>query len=734
MARKRKTAKAKVDLARQERPGTAPVDVLPEYRADGVEGALLHQFRERVFDSWRYWYNQVYSATRDDLRLTYESLWLDEEKAARLSQNKPALEINHLPQYVNQIYGSLLQSKFSIHVGEQSDGGYKGLSAGGRVVPLCEIMEGMIRQIEHESDAPRRYARGGQHAIEGSVGWLFVRTFVPAGDPFKLCLRVEQIADRFSVYYDPSAMDDQLMDAKWCVMSVPMTKREFEVRYPKSTPPMGMTNFGLEDTRFNNWWGEDGSVRVNDYYYKQAVTADALQMKHPSSDALVVVFPELEEERYKELVGYGFQEVDRRSDVSTERVMYMRCTDTEILDGPHFWPSEHLPIVPVFGRRVDGVTGGRKLLSATRYAADPARMMTIWMSAVTERVANSPKAPWIVTEKQISRHKKYWDEQVYKSTPYLPYDHDDEAPPPTRVPGATMPHGEMMVLQAAENSLRSAVGLHQSNLGEVSNETSGVAIERRQRPGATAMFEFQDNVAAAVRHVGIILCDMIPRIYTTDDFVRIMSEDGKESSVRLNMKHEVEDVEGNKRVYLLNALGMSKYTCSVTAGPTYSSQKEELFGRLLEMTKHVGPEVSRLFMDKIFESSDWPNARQIAKRIRHTVPFNMLTDEEKEEIGEQQPTPDQQVEQMKAQADIAKAEGQTRVAQLQTKITEMQAEIADMNVKEEEVKLATAQANAGKADIDMERDERERAGGGGEDDIRKVVKQVMADEMAAKRK
>lgn len=726
MARKRKTPK--MDLAVDARPGTTPVDVLPQYK-EPRDDALLRQFRERLAGSWSYWYNKIYSAARDDLRLTYESLWVDADKAKRLSQDKPALEINHLPQFVNQIYGSLLQSKFSIHVGEQSKSGFYGINASGRYVPLCEILEGMIRQIAHESDAPRRYARSGQHAIEGSVGWLFIRTFVAPGDPFNLRLRVEHLTDRFSVYYDSSARDDQLLDAKWCMMSVPMTSKEFEARYPGHTKPFGMAHYGIEDSQFTDWWIEDGAVRVNDYYFKQPVTLEAVQMKHPSDSTLIVVFPEIEKEKEKELLGLGFEVVDRKEKVETERVMYMRCTDSEILDGPHLWPSEYFPIIPTFGRRVDGIEGGRKLLSAIRYAADPARMMTIWMSAVTERVANSPKAPWLITVNQIKGHELVWANQTKNATPYLPYNHVDGEALPSRIPGATMPHGEMMVLQAAEHSLRAAVGLHQSNLGEVSNETSGVAIERRQRPGANAMFEFQDNVAASVRHVGLVLCDMIPRIYTTDDFVRVMSEDGKESTVQLNHKEEYDDKEGVKRVRLLNALGMAKYTCSVTAGPAFSSQKEELFGRLLEMSKSVGPDVSRLFMDKIFESSDWPNARQIAKRMRHAIPFNMLSDEEKTEMGgAPDPTPEQQVEQMKVQADMAKAESQSKVAELQTQIAAMQAEIADMKVKEAEVKLAIAEEGADKAGAEMSRD----AGGVDDAAIEAVVKRVLAKRMAGR--
>jgi hypothetical protein len=87
------------------------------------------------------------------------------------------------------------------------------------------------------------------------------------------------------------------------------------------------------------------------------------------------------------------------------------------------------------------------------------------------------------------------------------------------------------MVNAAED-MRMVSGQYQAEMGAPSNETSGVAIERRQRQGDNATYHYIDHQAMAMRFLGKIIVDLIPKIYETKRILKIMAEDGSSTDVR----------------------------------------------------------------------------------------------------------------------------------------------------------------------------------------------------------
>jgi len=52
----------------------------------------------------------------------------------------------------------------------------------------------------------------------------------------------------------------------------------------------------------------------------------------------------------------------------------------------------------------------------------------------------------------------------------------------------------------ASDDMKGIIGLYDASLGARSNETSGVAINARQREGDVSTFHFLDNMSRAIRH------------------------------------------------------------------------------------------------------------------------------------------------------------------------------------------------------------------------------------------
>ena len=82
--------------------------------------------------------------------------------------------------------------------------------------------------------------------------------------------------------------------------------------------------------------------------------------------------------------------------------------------------------------------------------------------------------------------------------------------------------------------MKATTGIYDSALGAKSNETSGVAIGRRQLESDTAQYHFIDNVKRSLEYAGRVLVEIIPKIYDNERVIRLQGEDDSEEFVTIN--------------------------------------------------------------------------------------------------------------------------------------------------------------------------------------------------------
>jgi hypothetical protein len=109
-----------------------------------------------------------------------------------------------------------------------------------------------------------------------------------------------------------------------------------------------------------------------------------------------------------------------------------------------------------------------------------------------------------------------------------------KSPPPARQPPPTGAPLFMEGMRDAAEWMRMVSGQYQADMGAPSNERSGAAINARQRQGDNATFHFLDHQAIAIRFTAKILLDLIPKIYDTERVVKILAEDGTESTITVD--------------------------------------------------------------------------------------------------------------------------------------------------------------------------------------------------------
>ena len=199
----------------------------------------------------------------------------------------------------------------------------------------------------------------------------------------------------------------------------------------------------------------------------------------------------------------------------------------------------------------------------------------------------------------------------------------------------------------------------------------------RQREGDISTFHFIDNLSRSIRHVGRVIIDLIPHIYSEERIVRVLGEDGSERAVQINAPYAETDENGNPYEALYD-LTVGKYDLAVTAGPSFTTRREEAATQMTELIRAY-PAAAPLVGDLMAKNFDWPGADELAKRFEKMLPAQLGENQLPPEIQEQI---QQGIAKMKEQAEEIEALKSDRSVDLaELKIKEYEAETDRLRVR-----------------------------------------------------
>lgn len=578
----------------------------------------------------------------EDFRFAAGEQWPDEVRFQRERSNRPCLTFNRLPQFIRQVTGDARQNKPSIRVIPVDGGADK---------DMAKVLNGLIRNIEAQSQAEEAYITAFENAVTGGIGggWRVVTEY-SNDDTFEQDIRIKRITNPFAIWWDPGAKEFDKSDAKWCFVSEWVTKEAFEAKYPKHTP----TDWEEEYRgRIGRHWINDDRVRLAEYWIKKPIKK---QIGLINSQVIEVT---------KATEHLPFEMV---REVNQFEVCRYLLSGHAVLEGPSVFPSRHIPIVPCFGPE-EWLDDRIRHISLIRYAKDPMRMYNFWQSTIAEKIALAPKSPWLVTPDMIAGLERFWNNAGVENAPYLPYNADGTGNRPTREAPANVNAAEIQQANQAIEDIKATTGIYDASLGAGGNETSGRAILARQREGDNATFAWIDNLARSIQQTGKILIDMIPRIYDTQRVVRILGEDGTDEMVEINA------IIGGE---IVNDMTVGKYDVEVVVGPSYRTRRLESADSMLAFIQAL-PQAGAVAGDLVAQTMDWPGAEEFAERLRKTLPPG---------IADQEMTPEQQEAQMKAMQDAA-VDRLLAVRQAESEINERNAKAEKASADAEATEIET---------------------------------------------
>lgn len=578
-------------------------------KSSGSKEKLLETARER-FRLAEEAERRIREVALDDLKFRAGEQWPQQMKMERELDHRPCLVINRIPQFIRQITNDQRQNRPSIKVYPVDDKGD---------VETAKIYQGLIRHIEYNSGADAAY----DTAFEGAAikGFGYFRIITDYVDPtsFEQEILIKRIRNHFTVYIDPNSKEPDGSDMNWAFIFEDVPKDDYKAEYGESELA-GMDDWSSIGDAHKGWVTKS-TCRIAEYFYKEFQEIDICQIESGAS----IAKSELEQ-LYPEGIPDGLIIQERRAKVPV--IKWCKINGLEILEETE-WPGRWIPIIPVYGDELD-IDGEVIREGVIRHAKDSQRMYNYWKSTETETIALAPKAPFIVAEGQIPReYEPLWKTANKKSHAFLPYkptDHKGQlVPPPQRnsfePPVAAITNAS---LHAAED-LKATTGIYDAALGAKSNETSGVAIQRRNQQAQTSNYHLIDNLTRSIRHCGRIIVDLIPKIYDTARAARIIGEEGEQEVIRIN-----EEFEHRGRKVHYN-LGVGKYDVVVETGPSFATKRQEAAVSMEGLAKAY-PQIMQVAGDLMVKNMDWPGASEIAERLKKTLPPGIAEDKDKKPI------------------------------------------------------------------------------------------------------
>jgi Phage P22-like portal protein len=602
----------------------------------GEPDDIVQRATELARNANDYWH-EIYGKARDDLFFLSDeegAQWDARAYKSRLDMGRPALTVDQLSQFINQVSNNIRANTPTINIVPNDNVATK---------DVAEIIKGMVKDIEYNSSADDAYDNAANSAIKCSIGFIRVDHDWMDNNSFNQRILIKRVVNPFSVLLEPNSIEPDGSDARWCFVIDELTEDEFRARYPDADP----ISFSADDTGSYDSYNKDSDcIKIAEFI--EVVDAEiTLGLRFDGGVEKVIE---------------GQQYARTRKSVKKTVKRYM-LSGAAVLERGEF-PGEYLPLVPVYGEEAwEG--SERKLNSLIRKAKDPQRLYNYWKTLEAEMLQRAPKAVAIApggTTEDFADDWKYPEKAAVLRYTAKQSPNGQFLPPPQITNPPPIPAGYVNAAVAASNDIKATMGLYNAFLGDRSNETSGVAIQARKIEGDNAVYHFGDNLVRSITQVGRVVVSMLMQLETSSKIVNIIGEDGEAKAVGINGAL----AEGQEQTYYIT---QGKYSVRVTTGGSFSTMRQEAAALLQDLVTRA-PDMMPVIGDLLFKYQDFPGASAIADRLKRLLRPELQDSEQGQDPQVMALT--QENEQLKGGIVELQAELQSKQSELQLKQQEIQ--------------------------------------------------------------
>ena len=512
--------------------------------------ALLLEIRER-FDVAQNFWDDIRKEGATDMRYVAGDPWSDADRKERKAAGRPCLSLDELGQYFNQVINDVRANPRGMKFAPTGNGANdKG----------ALFYQDKAREIEYRSHAQVAYTTAFENAVQRSYGWCQIITKMRPKS-FDQEIFIKDLPNPDLILPDPDATEPDSSDMKYLFKYETWKQNEFRRAYPDAA----ILNFGDYKSTAPTWI-KDQEVILAEYWRVEQKKKRLLRIASPDGRG----YADFYEDELGKMPPKGLVIAEREEDVPS--VMQYLTNGVEILKRTP-WAGKYIPFASCFGKRiyVDDGSGPRlKILSMTRLARDPYMLYCYYRTAQAELVGMTPKTPFVGYVGQFRTRTEDWQKIHHQPLAFIEADPVTEGtggnilPLPQRQPYEPPIERLELGAEGARRAIQAAMG--QSPLPSAAqrrNEKSGVALKEIDRAAAKGSYHFIDHYDDMIRHVGVMIEDLIPKIYDSKREVGIRKPDDKAAIVPINDPKNPEAIST-----------AGDYLVTVSTGPAVDSERE----------------------------------------------------------------------------------------------------------------------------------------------------------------
>ena len=672
------------------------------------DSKIIKRF-EKDFESMNTYWEPLHKKHRDTIKFVWfneqwDSAALQERNKGRTNNGdplppRPTLVFNLCKAFVIKVVNGIKKMKPSLSV--------SGIDGEADKV-LADVRKGMLQSIERNTNAIPARLNAMTDAV--SAGYGFYRFITDHTDPksFQQEVRYMPIEDATCVLYDEGSKELDGSDCMKAIVQEKYTKREFKAEFGKDWDDIYQAG-NPDGSNLSKAWGTAESPSISEYWFIEQKKERLVKLT-PEFGNKAVFYSEVT--KMAEETGINPEYMLQRDQsgkilerpTTSRQVWWTKLVGKEVLDKKE-WPGYWIPIFKVEGRckksqgetiksgLADDAKGSQKSYNYAR-------------NSQLERLALTTKSPYVAPIGSIPETEKYkWatsNSRNWSTLGFNAYDKNgNPLPPPQRTPSVQVDPGLAVEAQTSQDEIKSTMGLYGSFIGDTQQEKSGRAIIAGAEESADTVYDFAANLSATGNYENKVLNELIPKIYSVPQQVRMVGEDEKEKVVWINQ--QAQDENGEPYYYDMN---LGKYDLKFEMVPGDESKRMQTRDAMEQFLGKLPPEFTAGMSDLLALEQDFRKSDEMAERAREMIKMQfpgLIKDDEAEE----EPPPElieaqQVIDDMNAQLQQLSMENEQMKSD--KRLDARRVQIEEFKAKTERMEaIVSAQTDQAKIEVEMEK-------------------------------
>lgn len=606
-------------------------------------------------------------------------------------EHYPRFELNKIARECDRIIGEYRHNRISVRFRPKD---------GQASEALAEKLNGKFRADYQETSGGEACDNAFDDAVTGGFGcWRMCADYEDEMDPSNEQRRISLLPvydPATCVFFDQDSKQYDRSDATWSMEMFSMTPKAFEAEYPDSIA----ASLSKDDSGTQYDWSTPDAIYVGRYYEVRTEKVKISAWRNPITNATAIYDEDQIEDIEDELKEGSFEMLGER-EVKKRRVYCGLLSGAEWLEEPKRIPGEHIPLIPVYGRRAF-VDNQERIEGHAAKAMDAQRLENLMVSMIADNAtqAGGDGIPIVDVDFIPGPLSDHWAQRNKKRPAFLPMvsqkDKQGAVVAQAQVSGYTpptqMPPALAGLLQYTGTAIQQITGASQlENMpSNVATDTVDSIFNRMD----TQSYIYMDNMAKSMRRAGVVWLSMAREVYGSDTPMRIVNEDGTDDVALMN--GAVVDRQTGEEV-ALNDLSQGKYEVTVDVGQSFSTRRDATVKSLLSMLALIPPGTPKhdLVSSMILDNMDGEGIDDLKEYNRNQLLLSGVikprTPEEQQMVAQaqaqqqSQPSPDMVnalANQGLAVAENKKADNQSMSLQIEAAKVITQDKLADAKIAE----------------------------------------------------